>query len=255
MTCGEARELLFAFLDSELDAALSVEVQRHLEHCPACAREAEVERAIRTRLGHVLVPEASDTFDAEHVLFRIVTPQHPSTRRGRRAAWQVGIAAGLLLVPLAWFAWWQREPPGRSEPFAELLAHDFEHFLNEGKPLQHASNDPESVGAWLAAQTELRVELPTMHGQHCRLIGGRKCTLAQRSAALALYEMAGEPASLLAFAGTEADLAGMEVVGAHGYRRWVDRRRGLTVVAAPRDGVVYAAVGRLPESELVSLLR
>jgi len=39
MNCRELREYLFAFLDNELDAASSIEVQEHLEHCPLCARD------------------------------------------------------------------------------------------------------------------------------------------------------------------------------------------------------------------------
>ena len=59
MNCGEAREYLFAFLDSELDASLSIELQRHLERCPDCAREAEIERTIRRHLGSALEARAS----------------------------------------------------------------------------------------------------------------------------------------------------------------------------------------------------
>ncbi len=54
MICAEAREYLFAFLDNELDAALSMQVQRHLERCPECAREAEIERTIGKQLTTTL---------------------------------------------------------------------------------------------------------------------------------------------------------------------------------------------------------
>lgn len=44
MKCRQIRECLFVFLDSELDAAASIRFQRHIEHCPGCAREVEIER-------------------------------------------------------------------------------------------------------------------------------------------------------------------------------------------------------------------
>ena len=46
MTCREIRDYLFAFLDNELEASLSVELQRHLERCPQCAHDAETERTV-----------------------------------------------------------------------------------------------------------------------------------------------------------------------------------------------------------------
>ncbi len=54
MICSEVREYLFAFLDNELDAQLSIALQLHLEHCPICAREVEIERTIREQLVCVL---------------------------------------------------------------------------------------------------------------------------------------------------------------------------------------------------------
>ena len=42
MRCGEIREYIFAFLDNELDAPLSIEFQHHIDHCAVCAREVEI---------------------------------------------------------------------------------------------------------------------------------------------------------------------------------------------------------------------
>ena len=70
MNCGEAREYLIAFLDGELDASLSVEVQLHLDHCCDCAREAEIERTIRGRLAGVLQGRAASPTPDEEVLLQ-----------------------------------------------------------------------------------------------------------------------------------------------------------------------------------------
>src|SRR2546422_8975742 len=50
MTCQEARSLLHAFLDDELDLTHSLDVQHHLDTCPACAREHSAQRALRAAL-------------------------------------------------------------------------------------------------------------------------------------------------------------------------------------------------------------
>ena len=87
MNCRELREYLFAFLDSELDAALSIEVQRHLEQCPECAREAEIERAIRRQLSNALHERDDEaTGGKETELEAIVTTITARSSEGVRLA-------------------------------------------------------------------------------------------------------------------------------------------------------------------------
>ncbi len=50
VNCEEARILLHGHLDGELDLVRDLEVERHIEECPRCAREFATLRAMRTRL-------------------------------------------------------------------------------------------------------------------------------------------------------------------------------------------------------------
>jgi len=50
VNCDDARILLHGHLDGELDVVRDLEVERHLEECPNCAREFATLRAMRTRL-------------------------------------------------------------------------------------------------------------------------------------------------------------------------------------------------------------
>src|SRR2546428_761637 len=54
MKCAEARKLARLFLDSELDAKTSLEVERHLESCGECAGLFEAEEKFDERLGKAL---------------------------------------------------------------------------------------------------------------------------------------------------------------------------------------------------------
>ena len=81
MICSETREYLFAFLDSELDAPLSIELQRHVERCPDCAREVEIERAIKRQLGVRLEAQCSEYVLDENALMRaMMNEQTPRSR-------------------------------------------------------------------------------------------------------------------------------------------------------------------------------
>lgn len=261
MTCSEAREYLFAFLDGELDAALSIEFQRHLEHCPECAREAEIERTIRRQLAVALSPQ---DMSEPHAALKLVMVQIRSSEG--QARWSIGrwlptrvrplglAAAAVILVFGGWFALRGSQKTGASERFADLLVADFKHFIEAGRPLQLQSTDPKEASAWLWGRTQVPVTLPAMHHGRCKLVGARSCKVSGRPAAFAFYEIDGQPASLVAVQGSEADLGKMQLVNAAGRSHWVDRCQDHSVVACLHDGLIYAAVSRLETDELVRFM-
>ncbi len=262
MNCAEVREYLFAFLDSELDASHSMELQRHLDRCPECAREAEIERTVRKQLAAAIARDAADVppFTNTHdgMLQNEVEPGHTSAtvRWGRLAS------AAVVLVAVGgalWFAVGRGSPdhasPGHGDlSFVDALVKDFRHFLNEGQPLQVRSDDRSRVSRWLADQTQLAVYLPSLPDERARLVGGRKCKIAGRPAAFAVYDLEGAPASLVVLAADENELAGMQRVRHADGIHWVDRCRGHTVVACRRGKLIYAAVSKLSEEKLLTLV-
>ena len=254
MTCSESREYLIAFLDSELDAPLSIELQRHLEHCPDCAREAEIERAIRQQLVQAL-QRGNDMAGADEAWLAqaVARIAGRSTRRRFWRALGACAAAIVIVISALWMLRAERSAPGSPPHLADLVIDDFQHFLAKGRPVQLASADAAELSTWLRNQTHLDVTLPPAHG-HCKLLGARRCTIAQRPAALASYEMRGTPATVVVIPGTPADLEKMQVVEQDGRTHWVDRCRGHTVVACRRGDLIYAAVSTLGEAQLVHLM-
>ena len=47
MTCAETQTLVHGYLDGELDLLRSLEIEQHLEACPACAQAHASLQAIR----------------------------------------------------------------------------------------------------------------------------------------------------------------------------------------------------------------
>ncbi len=257
MNCAEAREYLFAFLDNELDAPLSIELQRHIERCCDCAREAETERAVRKQLAAKLADSTVARELDEAGLARLLTLQQarrvPCERPhiNRRGLIAAGVA--LLVLGGAGVIVALKTSPSTA-PFADLLVADFQHFLEEGRQLQLASADAIEVSDWLHDRTGLDVVIAPTHGQRCRLVGARKCKIAGRPAAFALYDMHGDPVSIVALEQKHVDLSRMRYVGQGSRARWVDRCKGHTVVARSRGELLYAAVSKLPETDVFDLM-
>ncbi|MCH7993304.1 MAG: zf-HC2 domain-containing protein [Planctomycetes bacterium] len=264
MNCGETREYVFAFLDSELETPLSIDLQLHLDGCPDCAREAEIERAIHKRLDHMMdgaVPAFAGRLDGyvfserqssaiaalpSIAVNRVVG--HSTVRWNRIAA----VAASVVIV--AGLALWYALAAGPGNGLVQLAVTDFEHFLQDGRKLQIESGDRHRVASWLAEQTSIAVLLPTPSDPACKLLGGRKCTLAGRPAAFAVYDIKGTPTSLVAVDVSAVSLEDMREESHQGVTYLVGRRNGFTIVACRRGKLIYAIVSRLTAEALSPLM-
>lgn len=64
LTCEEVIEQLFTFLDEELDAERSAEIDKHLARCRDCYTRAQFERRLREKVGDAGVEKAPDRLRA-----------------------------------------------------------------------------------------------------------------------------------------------------------------------------------------------
>src|SRR5260370_5886729 len=65
MTCQDMQPLMHGYLDGELDLVRNLEMERHLETCPACARivanHRAVQGALRSGTFYFKAPDALET--------------------------------------------------------------------------------------------------------------------------------------------------------------------------------------------------
>jgi len=214
MTCSEARQYIFAFLDNELDAGLSLEVQQHIEHCALCARECEIENVVRRQLAAKLQQaDAVPEFD-ESALLRVLRsgPGTPVlTPRTTRRYWKFGAAGAIAATFLFAASFFVANPARQTQgvSLADTLVDDFDHFVTESKPLQIVSADAKEVSEWLRDRTALAVRVPSVDPAKALLVGGRKCKINGRPAAFAVYRLGNELASVVALQGSDESLARM----------------------------------------------
>lgn len=253
MNCRDVRELLFAFLDNELEAQANIEVQLHLEHCCDCAREAEIEREVRKRLSASLEVDGSALALDVSAVRKALEPSRGERPGERAAARRIRImaAVAVLLVAVAVVAMWldrSKTKVDRAQqaqvPFAAVgLVADFEHFVSAGKPLHLRTESREELSKWMSRELQGPIDVPVMKGQ-CRLLGARRCEFFEDPAAFALYEIDGAPAALLVTRAPRDMEQG----------RNIDHLRGHTVLMCRQGDLAYAAVGRQTEAELAELL-
>ena len=94
MKCAEVRKFVRLYLDSELDARNSFEVEQHLESCAECAGLFEAEKKFDARLSRFLRSGRPTSALWE----KVETTIAPSRSRGIKALWPVALAASLIIV-------------------------------------------------------------------------------------------------------------------------------------------------------------
>lgn len=61
LTCEDVVERLLPYLDKEIDAETSAEIERHLEGCRGCFTRAEFERKLKAKIAETGRAEAPES--------------------------------------------------------------------------------------------------------------------------------------------------------------------------------------------------
>jgi predicted anti-sigma-YlaC factor YlaD len=97
MKCAEVRKFVRLYLDSELDAKHSFEVEQHLESCAECAGFFEAEKKFDERLSKFLVATAIG--QATRSLWENAEAQISPARLAKlKALWPLALAASLIIA-------------------------------------------------------------------------------------------------------------------------------------------------------------
>jgi len=168
-------ERVTGFVDEALDPEGQAALAGHLEDCPTCRRQAEEERALRTRLRELPPADLPPGIEFD------VRRRLRSSRGGRVLRWLPPVAAAATLVlAILW---------GRGfGPFvAWELAVEHEHCWGQPQlPAKVFSNDPTVVAAFFEQRGTTLPGLPDGAGG-LELIGARPCRLLDRAVAHLYY--------------------------------------------------------------------
>lgn len=259
-TCKDFRR---SFLQGEIDPNLD----EHTTECPECRhfkdmehRTIEVVRTGRPRwtASSSLRERVVATLEAEREAGHRTNPRRLWTRRN------VLLFAGLTATAAATVLFVAPGPlrnagHRRAHSTAELLVDDHLKYARRSDHNQLTTSSPAELQGWFEHQVELAAKLPDMHG--ARLVGGRRCSVQGRPAALAFYEKIGddgrrsEPLSLFVFEPRGEDWSEMEEVpGLGGKRLCHHHQRGVGLLIWEERGLVYAVAGALEADELRALV-
>lgn len=243
MNCRSAREYLQAYLDSELETAETLAVNRHLEVCDACRRRFQSEGRIEAAIAaHLRSGTEQDAAIFEQVLQR--TFRRKAARRWRLLWWSATAAALLLAVLL--FA--QQRNAGIPELVHTAAADHVKYRDGRLSPDLPATTTAD-VRSYL--EQRLGVTCPTLPEQDgWRIVGPRLCRLKGIVVGLVLLAHDDQPISLFLLSPDKASDLGW-VLDAK--PRCYPLAEGHAVLGESQ-GTVLCAVGTAPLADLERLV-
>ncbi|MBR0841485.1 anti-sigma factor [Bradyrhizobium liaoningense] len=223
MTCDEARILLHALLDGELDAGHAREVEAHIASCPACAAEFAAQREMK----HVLT-ETNLRYTAPASLRARIEASlpEPQRRQPTRRAVLRGFAMGSAVSALA-----------ASGVVAVVLRQDDQQrilsevvsahlrSLQAGHLTDVVSTDQHTVKPWFNGKLDVAPPVIDLTAQGFTLVGGRLDYIDARAIGAVVYRRRQHVINLFVAqtASTEHRPPKTQTMQGFNCRRWGDR--------------------------------
>ena len=236
MTCDEARILLHALIDGELDAGHAREVEDHIAGCPACAAQLNAYRQMSKA-----VADADLRYTAPPALRRRIEAALPQPLVPNRRAVLRGFAMGSAVSAIAATGLVAIVLRGDDEQRIEsevVSAHL--RSLQAGHLTDVVSTDQHTVKPWFNGKLDVAPPVVDLTALGFTLIGGRLDYVDARPIAAVVYRRRAHVINLFVAqtASTERRAAKMDAIQGFNIRRWSER------------GLNYWAVSDLAADEL-----
>jgi anti-sigma factor RsiW len=236
MTCDEAKILLHALIDGELDAGHAREVEEHIAGCPACAAELAAYREMSKTIAAADLRYAAPALLRKRIEAALPKEQMPNRRAVLRgfamgSAVSAIAATGLVAIVL-------RNDDAQRIEFEIVSAHL--RSLQAGHLTDVISTDQHTVKPWFNGKLDVAPPVVDLTSQGFTLIGGRLDYVDARPTGAIVYRRRAHVINLFVAqtASTERRPAKIDAIQGFNIRSWSDR------------GLNYWAVSDIAADEL-----
>lgn len=271
MNCHEFRPLLETFMDGELDAAQTLQVEAHLDECGRCQEELGFAAAIKHEVRLAVHADSEPSDDFQQRLGLALRAEEQRERDGDtnqklvplswRSIFPLVAAAAALFVYVGTKQNATSSPRGAGSASAEATVAnvDFEQALdqlidNHSSPPRFQVTQPELVTAF-EPNVGVRVRLPSLAQYGAQWEGASLVAVSRHSAASLRYRMPGHRVTIYVY-----DPRKMQVRQHLKPRMlrnkpiYVGQWRGYSVAAKENKGVGYALAADLDDAATAELI-
>jgi anti-sigma factor RsiW len=242
VTCEDARLLVNAYVDRELDVVKSLEIEAHLNGCAACAREEASLRALHSMFGNSSLYHEAPARLERQVRVALREARRTESGRGfalRRYSWVGAAAAAVLFLAII-----VKDvlPPGSSagEVTAREVVNEHLRSLTGNHLTDVLSSNQHTVKPWFDGRLNFTPPVKDLGPEGFPLVGGRLDYLDNRPVAALVYRRRQHIINLFIAPAEHAGDA----------RPTGQVRAGYNIVHWMKSGMTYWAVSSLSAAEL-----
>lgn len=240
MNCRHVVEQIPLYVDGELQATESLQVESHLVECAACRGRFEslssVVETVRAARPLYQIPEASLQ----------AAEQKVRAHRSYASMWRMAAAATVLFTAAGLWYGLRTE----RDRFAVYAAESHLRYTRGALALDIHTGEPAEVSNWLSARMPFHVTLPNYPDQpglpkKYSLLGARLLQYQEDDVAYLVYQMGDKPISLLIGSSARIVPAGGNVYRSGGLSFHTTSHNGLKMITWVDKGLSYALVSDL----------
>lgn len=252
MDCGEIKEYIYPFLDSQLDTQTAELIREHLSTCPVCSFEFGQEKKIDSLIRSSIPKEKAPYELKEAILDRIKESAGPKQvfifplpKPAIRVALTL-LFIGILIIPIL---------VNINKPFPVFGESIRDHikFLQGNLTIDIASDNPVEVQRLLQAKLDFKVKVPDLSSQGARLLGGRLCAFKDKKTAFLMYDKKGHDISVFMFDAQGVKFPQAKRLSVNNKIFYLTKEKGFNSVLWIDEGIACVFVSDLGEAELLHL--
>jgi anti-sigma factor RsiW len=242
MNCAESRLLLHAHADDELDVANSLELERHLKTCAACASEKQSVHSLKA-----VLQQSSMRYNAPDSLRKEIR-RMARTRSGETQSrfhslllWK-SLAFGATAFAVLAILFRSAGISERDQFLSEAVASHVRSLMAEHLT-DVASSDQHTVKPWFDGKVDFAPDVKDFAAQGFSLVGGRLDYLNGRAVAALVYRRNKHFINVFVWPAANTGNGKSDF----------QNHRGYSVINREANGLHYCLVSDLNEKELVEL--
>jgi anti-sigma factor (TIGR02949 family) len=222
MTCDEAKIMLHALLDGELDAGHAREVEAHIASCPACAAELAAQRDMQRVLADTNLRYTAPASLRARIEASLPQPQRQPTRRSVLRGFAMGSAVSALAASGVVAVVLRQDDQQRI--LSEVVSAHL-RSLQAGHLIDVVSTDQHTVKPWFNGKLDVAPPVTDLTAQGFTLVGGRLDYIDGRAIGAVVYKRRQHVINLFVAqtSSTEYRAPKTETMQGFNCRRWGNR--------------------------------
>jgi anti-sigma factor RsiW len=185
MTCDEAKILLHALLDNELDAGHARKVEAHIASCASCAAELVAQREMKRMLADTKLHYTAPAGLRARIEASLPQPQRQPSRRSVLRGFAMGSAVSTLAASGVVAVVLRQDDQQRI--LSEVVSAHL-RSLQAGHLIDVVSTDQHTVKPWFNGKLDVAPPVIDLTAQGFTLVGGRLDYIDARAIGAVVYK-------------------------------------------------------------------